>query len=165
MHRRLANCQAMMDNVRARRKGRRAADSAGSLAKVNNGGETEKILRRGLQAQGNSWEQNKKDRSFVVFLLCWEAILLEAVCTWRWKKRKDATVSTVERASFAVLPVTWTTLIWLVKKKRTTLTAEISTMWEKLLLFFKPMDLTVCVGGAFWELLLKQTVCFRRSNQ
>lgn len=46
--------------VRARREGRRAADSAGSLAKVNNGGETARILRRGLQAQGNSWEQNKK---------------------------------------------------------------------------------------------------------
>lgn len=102
--------------VRARRKGRRAADSAGSLAKVNNGGETAKILRRGLQAQGNSWEQNKKDRSFV-FPAVLGGHFIGGCLHLKVKKRKDATVSTVERASFAVLPVTWTTLIWLVKKK------------------------------------------------
>lgn len=101
----------------SKEEGELAEDSAGSLAKVNNGEETAKILKRGVQAQRNSWEQDKKNRTFVFPAVLGGHFIGGRLHLKVERETKDSTVSRVEGASFAVLPVTSTTLIWLVEKK------------------------------------------------
>lgn len=96
-----------------------AQDSAGRWAKVNNGGKTAKILKRGLQAQRKTAERKNKKRVKFRFSCCGGRPFYGRPSAPKGGKRKgeNATVSAVEGASFALLPITPTTLVWLLYKK------------------------------------------------